>query len=469
MKLNTKLGRFLTGLFIASYMTCATACGVITQNITENKPLIENPPRKTYALLFGGGTYEGDDYPAFYRGIKLMHDTFTKQKAENIEVLYTGNQPDTAKIVQADATEENIKKKLKGFSEKLKEEDTLFIYVATHGFVTWGDDGRQPSQSTILLHGYGATKDKYQKDKFITKDELKDWLKDIKGKKIVLLQSCHGGGFTEMTDDLTKTIVLASSEKSKVSSKWGPRKYIDLAQYVAAAISGELEGKSVNADANEDNLISVKETFDFAKNNMPSSIIGFVTTLPKYKTYRTAKEKPIIKYSKDIDPSKVIIGNYAHKDKSLSPDKTLDLRQKVLKLIRHTIENGEYVGEDLRLGSFYTLKKGNLIFDVYGRFSMWKSKNMENFVPLKMGISHNLELDPVTKKVIKQKVFIDGRQVPDGKGKFPFEGCDGIPDVYLDAEKYRYDDGELITTSKDIPVDDKVIKEYMSLVNELLP
>lgn len=429
------------------------------------------PKGKTYALLMADRDDSAPVY--FYESARLVYDTLIKQKVdpENIEFLYRSEKGLEDKIIDGDATKTNIKNALAGYSN-LSENDMLIIYRAGHGGLTWkeGQDGEALTLSEMELEGYDYTTPGMKEPNRITQEEFAEMIKNIKAKKVIILQQCHSDGFTEITKDLKKTVVIAAERKEHTTKKWPLSEYWDLTNYVCAAISGELNKKSIDADKDDDGLVSIIEAYEFSIKNMPGAVMGFVEEHAGGGHYSAYKEKPQFSCSEDMDPNTIILGCYTLRDKSLPPDKTLDLRQKTLRLIKHAVEKGEE-GETTFLGVEYRFSRGEYTFSVMGRFfpQAVAPKTAENFVPLVITVLHTMKIDPKTGSTLKQRIVSDGKMMndPNTPNKFLFSGCDSEPDSDSIVTKLRDKHGSLEINTEGIELNDKEFEEYASMVNYL--
>lgn len=453
-----------TSMFLLAGMLSCSSLAV------HQKPT-RAPKGKTYALIMADRDDSAPVY--FYDSAKLVYGTLIKQKVdpENIEVLYRSEKGLEDKIIDGIPTKTNIKNALAEYSN-LSENDMLIIYRAGHGGLTWteGKDGEPVRLSEMQLEGYDYSIPSLKEPNRITQEEFAEMIKNIKAKKVVILQQCHTGGFTEITKDLKKTVVIGAERKAHTTKKWPLNKYWDLTKYISAAISGELNKKSIDADTDGDDLVSIVEAYEFSVKNMPAAIMGFVETHNNLGNYSAYKEKPQFGSSEDLDPNTIILGDYTFKDKNLPPDKTLDLRQKTLGLIKHAVEKGEK-GETTFLGVEYLFSRGEYTFSVMGRFfpQAGTPKTAENFIPLAITVLHTIKIDPKTGETLKQRIIPDGKVVPypNVPGKFSFSGCDSEPDSDTVVTKSRDKEGLLEINREEIELNDKEFKEYISMVNYL--
>jgi len=150
--------------------------------------------------------------------------------------------------IQYSATKSNVSSVFNTLSNILDEDDHLFVYVTDHGGQTSGDD--------VYLYLWGET---------MTDDEFATELDKVNAGKItVTMEQCNSGGFI---DDISANgrIISTACLASEQSSALANLTYNEYVYHWTSAVVGETpEGTPVDADANNDGWVSMREAFEYA-------------------------------------------------------------------------------------------------------------------------------------------------------------------------------------------------------------
>lgn len=170
--------------------------------------------------------------------------------------------------IQYAATKSNISTVFTLLQQRMVSTDNLFVYVTDHG-------GEDNNGSFIYLWG----------DETMTPSELNTQLNKVNAAKInVCLMQCRSGGFipTLQASNRVITTSCASHEDAQ-----GDSYYSHFAYHWAAAVAGitPLVGYTVNADSDNNGIVSMKEAYDYAK-TMCNDIINY-TNNPQYSSTPT--------------------------------------------------------------------------------------------------------------------------------------------------------------------------------------
>ncbi len=150
--------------------------------------------------------------------------------------------------IQYAATHSNLENVFNILSNVLTEEDNLFIFTTDHG----GSSGNQHSYLYLwneILHDY----------------EFASYLNQLDAGIInVCMGQCYSGGFI---DNITKDNVVVSTacRHDEVSYSMNSLLYDEYVYYWISAVADETpDGTPVNADTDQDGLVSMHEAFVYA-------------------------------------------------------------------------------------------------------------------------------------------------------------------------------------------------------------
>jgi len=241
----------------------------------ESKPYkmkIEAPEKKfkkgnLYILGIGINEYKNPELNLSYAVndclalIKAMREIAHDQYYLNVKDI---------KLLNKNATKNQINQTLQNLNEKLSQNDLFLLYVASHGYTIEGRFYIMPwevddTSNDIALQSAG-----------INTDELQSLLVNLPVRKsIIILDTCYSGGFTKDTykfysqqaalgrlvKNTGRAIICASSEEQ--ASIEGYKGY-GLFTYVF------IDGLNGNADENgdNDNVVTVKEAAEYTVENV---------------------------------------------------------------------------------------------------------------------------------------------------------------------------------------------------------
>ena len=159
---------------------------------------------------------------------------------------------DSDNDIDYSATKSNITTVFNNLSSVIDEDDLLFIFVTDHG-------NYESGHAYIYLWGYGEK---------IWDYEFADEVDKINAAQItIVMEQCHSGGFI---DDLTysnRTIATAC-DYDESSYGMGYYTYNEFVFDWIAAVAGEDPYENpVDADDNEDGIVSMLEAFNYAEAN----------------------------------------------------------------------------------------------------------------------------------------------------------------------------------------------------------
>ncbi len=251
----------LAGLFLQG-------CGTPKPKPPETPP--ELPPEAPrYRALFVGvskyDNYEGD--------IDLKTPAPNTIKLQNLFVTFRFGKDKTpvekiVRLTDSQASKQGIKNAILETFKDAKEDDVSYFYYMGHG--------------NVRLNTPVITPADYKYTDFlsmITVHELKAWLDEIKGHKVILLETCHGGNFIERDArgfglNFDELVIKEFSALSKSLNR--PNYYV-ITSSAGSQLSWEntfwnfsyfcrpfIEGCEGKADLNEDGLVSISELYRYA-------------------------------------------------------------------------------------------------------------------------------------------------------------------------------------------------------------
>ena len=229
-------------------------------------PAPPSPLKVEYRAVIAGEGFTCDwaDNDAYDMYNRLL--SYSNWKAENIRLLVSN-----AAGTNHDCTRANIQAGIAWMARQADENDISLFFYAGHGD-HWTDippiDELDGEDEYICPEGG-----------FITDDELDAWMTTpIKGKKVVMIDSCHSGGFVkgegvrtlpgvpyaELTDgfvrDLNKPGYVTLTAADDHESAYGNPVLLNgvFTYYVVEGLGGP-------ANTDGDNDISAEETYDYAE------------------------------------------------------------------------------------------------------------------------------------------------------------------------------------------------------------
>lgn len=248
--------------------------------VVEKYPFKGSSKNKKYHVLLSGGVNSWMNNARYLNDLKFMYHTlqtrFKGNGDDNVYVIYADGvnvdfDGDGDNDVDYAATKANVVGVLTTLSNNLKEDDILFVHVNNHG-------------------GYESGKDCYvclYYEEQITDDEFAALINKIQaGQMKFLFKQCYSGGMIDDLKALTgKNMVVATACKhdefawgAETPPGYGADGYGEFTYWwISAVYEGYppfgFPGTHPNspdpkiADVNDDDKVSMKEAFDFAKAN----------------------------------------------------------------------------------------------------------------------------------------------------------------------------------------------------------
>ena len=255
-------------------------------------------PRHTWAVLISGGWDRNHNYARYWNDLGQCY-TMLKQKGyvdSEIYVLYAdGNSPSSPNcynsskvysqynnmVIDYAATKANLQKVCQYIQGNATPGgyDTLFVFVTDHG-----DYGQRTGyQHCICLWNH----ERINATEFAGSNYFGQ-ITNI-SLRIFLMEQCYSGGFINSLAD-SKTVIATAAKATEQSYSCDTEGgYDEFSYHYIAALKGQMpNGTKVDADADRNGWVSLKEAFDYAnvtdsKNENPqwSDIGNHIGALPE--------------------------------------------------------------------------------------------------------------------------------------------------------------------------------------------
>jgi hypothetical protein len=230
-------------------------------------------PQNKYAVIISGGYNQDVNYERYWNDCAAIYSSlinvYNYDKSHIYVLMADGTNPavDRARLngtfdsspldldgdgtadIQYAATKSNITSVFNTLLTTLTNEDDLFIYTTDHG-------GRHSGQNSYM-YLWGSTIEDY---------EFAIEVDKVNARSInIVMEQCNSGGFI---DDITgnKRVITTACSADEVSYAMPP--YYDYDEFVyhwTSAVAGHTpSGSAVNADSNNDGIVSIHEAFIYA-------------------------------------------------------------------------------------------------------------------------------------------------------------------------------------------------------------
>ncbi len=225
-----------------------------------------------YAVIISGGNTKSNNHIRYWNDCQAIYSTLVNEYGyldSHIYVLMsdgtnpakdrnTGYNYDSSPLdldgdgdndIQYAATKKNISAVFDMLSKKLTNNDFLFVFTTDHGGQISGDN------ACMFLWGETITDSEFAKE-----------VNKVKAGNIsIVMEQCHSGGFISDLTANNRVIATACTANENSWAKDGSL-YNEFVYHWTSAVRGYTpEGNLVNADSNNDGLISMKEAFEYAK------------------------------------------------------------------------------------------------------------------------------------------------------------------------------------------------------------
>jgi hypothetical protein len=243
---------------------------------------------KAYAVIISGGASKYSNYVRYWNDCSYIYKTLVNYYGlpdENIYVLisdgtnpaddrnlWPGSGYDSSPLdldgdgdndTQYSATKANISTVFNELATKMDRDSYLFIFTTDHG----GDDSGSTDPWDVILNLWGET---IRDDQFAAEVNK---ITDHAGM-IIVMEQCHSGG---MLDDLAAGVdtydpprIMASACRHDESS-WAMAPdylYNEFVYYWTAAVNWAYPGgTAVDADVDNDYMVTADEAYDFAESH----------------------------------------------------------------------------------------------------------------------------------------------------------------------------------------------------------
>jgi hypothetical protein len=228
-----------------------------------------------YAVIINGGQNKTANFLDFWNECAAIYTALIHvyhYKKENIYILISdGTDPEKDRCyyygcdsspldldgdgvddTQYAATKENISLVFDHLAQIMTNEDNLFIYATSHGSQRFEEDVYMYLWENVIMEDY----------EFAAEVNKVNAAQTIN----ILITPCSSGGFI---DDLAgnNRVITTSCKANENTHSMSQKDYGEFAYYWASAIAGHAPDDTVpvNADNNQDGIISMKEAYLYAK------------------------------------------------------------------------------------------------------------------------------------------------------------------------------------------------------------
>ncbi len=210
-----------------------------------------DPTAEKYAVLYSGGIKPGKDHFRYWNDIIYMYFILQMHgyTSNNIYVIYKdGVGEDTYTPVNYPANHTSMNTVFGILEDKMGARDTLFFYTTNHG----GSGGISVWNPMDSAGG-------------LTHSQVSDWLDAITcHNMIIVMEQCVSGKFITHLSAVNRVILTAckddeSSYGCDTEGNWDEFVYHFMCALISYSFHAPLS--TVNADYNNDGLISMKEAF----------------------------------------------------------------------------------------------------------------------------------------------------------------------------------------------------------------
>lgn len=252
-----------------------------------------------YAVIISGGANAWNNWPRYYSDVQFMYKTLVNDygylddhiivlmsdgtnPADDIHTqtdpdpdhdpvipeLYGNSDPDLDGDGDDDvgfsASRANIATVFSDLQARLGDGDHLFIFTTDHG----GPENDPQVGTNVVMNLWGET---IRDDQFDT--ELAKISTDV--PIMVTMEQCYSGGFV---DDVIPSVPLSSGQERVIATAANAYEssYGDAFSkaWIAGVAGHTVGGSSVDADADNDGTVSLREAFDYAVANDPYAASG---------------------------------------------------------------------------------------------------------------------------------------------------------------------------------------------------
>ena len=236
---------------------------------STGKPYLEVTwRRRAYAVLIAGGGDAANNYARYWNDLMFLYDALTTQyqlTAANVYVLYANGQPPSASncndsanavahanVIDFAATTNNLQTVFTTLSTTMTSEDFLFVHCNDHGTSSSG-------HSYLVLWGTSLRDDYFAGANYLGR--VTNYYREV-----IVMKQCYSGGFI---NDLTNTRRVVTTSCTDTQVSWAcdtEGNYGEFTYYWISAVFWHTPtGAPVDADTNNDNLVSMTEAFTYAR------------------------------------------------------------------------------------------------------------------------------------------------------------------------------------------------------------
>ena len=266
---------------------------LIRTNLFTNFPSKEVQSTGTkYAVIISGGGDEWSNYPRYWNDCSLIYQILTRLYKYSPANIYTymadGTDPgldicgsisspldldgNGTTDINGPATISALQSCFTSLKNRITENDELFIFTTDHGDTTGYSSGYMVLWNNVMLKP----------------SKLKSMLTGIKCPINITMEQCFSGCFIYPLETTGQKITIATAAHRREPS-WaaGAMYYLlnDFSYQWSCAVAGYdvFNEQSVNADSNNDGMVSMEEAFIYANAHDVSAYYG--SEQPQYWSY----------------------------------------------------------------------------------------------------------------------------------------------------------------------------------------
>lgn len=236
----------------------------------NKRPYLQVVYENKYAVLIAGGWNAYNNHARYWNDLMFMYDTLTDEydyTSARIYVLYAdGDTPnadnchdyenavDHSDVIDYSATTSNLQNVFSTLASNMENEDFLFVFTTDHGD---SSDG----------HSYLVLWDQTLRDDTFAGSSYLGAVTTYHREAIVMEQ-CYSGGFI---DDVSgnKRATMTACDYNELSYACDTEGHYDefVYHWISAVNGANPDGTPVDADANDDGMVSMREAYNYAESH----------------------------------------------------------------------------------------------------------------------------------------------------------------------------------------------------------
>lgn len=236
----------------------------------------------SYALLYSGGCNSASNYGRYWNDLKFIYLTLINKYSydpDHIKVVYAdGTQEDSEMPVDFDASATGLNDAFAELQAEVDFNDKFFVFTTNHGggYLTSESANKSGLNDTDGdendTESIDETMCRYNSATLLRDDEFADLVNSINaGRMIMVFEPCFSGGFLADVSGENRVVMSAATE-NEYSWSYSGGGYDEFVYHFTSAVNGnDPDGNSVDADSNNDGVVSMLEAFNYASTNDAAS------------------------------------------------------------------------------------------------------------------------------------------------------------------------------------------------------